>query len=66
MSYGADQAEAYRRVASMVDKVLKGTKPAESRRAADEVRVHYQSERSEADRPDDSAERVGESGKVIK
>ena len=29
MSYGADQAEAYRRVASMVDKVLKGTKPAD-------------------------------------
>ena len=29
MSYGADQAEAYRRVASMIDKVLKGTKPAD-------------------------------------
>jgi len=29
MSYGTDQSEPYRRVASMVDKILKGTKPAE-------------------------------------
>jgi putative tryptophan/tyrosine transport system substrate-binding protein len=29
MSYGTDLAEAYRRVASMVDKILKGTKPAD-------------------------------------
>jgi putative tryptophan/tyrosine transport system substrate-binding protein len=29
MSYGADRTEPYRRVASMIDKILKGTKPAD-------------------------------------
>jgi len=29
MSYGADQAESYRRVAYFVDRILKGAKPAE-------------------------------------
>jgi putative tryptophan/tyrosine transport system substrate-binding protein len=29
MSYGVDQTESYRRVAVMVDKILKGTKPAD-------------------------------------
>jgi putative ABC transport system substrate-binding protein len=29
MSYGPDQVEAYRRLASMVDKILKGNKPAD-------------------------------------
>ena len=29
MSYGADEAEIYRRVAVFIDKILKGTKPAE-------------------------------------
>jgi putative ABC transport system substrate-binding protein len=29
MSYGADLAESYRRVAYFVDRILKGTKPAE-------------------------------------
>jgi putative ABC transport system substrate-binding protein len=29
MSYGADETEPYKRIASMVDKILKGTKPAD-------------------------------------
>jgi len=29
MSYGPDRVELFRRVASMIDKILKGTKPAD-------------------------------------
>ena len=29
MSYGADETEAFKRVAAMIDKILKGAKPAE-------------------------------------
>ena len=29
MSYGADEAESFKRIAVMVDKILKGTKPAD-------------------------------------
>ena len=29
MSYGADETEAFKRVAAMIDKILKGAKPAQ-------------------------------------
>ena len=37
MSYGADEVEPFKRVAAMVDKILKGTKPPDIRRAIDQI-----------------------------
>ena len=45
MPYAANFAERYHRAAYYVDKILKGTKPAELPvRAADEVRADHQPE----------------------
>ena len=60
MSYGADQEEPYRRIASDGRQDPQRRQARRSARgAADQVRVHHQSESGEADRPDDSAECAG-------
>ena len=61
MSYGADLADSYRRVANYVDRIFKGAKPAElpvEQPTKFEMVINL--ENGEADRPDDSAEGAGD------
>ena len=59
MSYGSALGEPIRRVALMVDKILKGTKTADSRRAGETVHTSSEPQNSQANRPHHSAERTG-------
>ena len=63
MSYAPNYADLYRRAAVYVDKILQGAKPADLPvEQPTKVRVRHQPKDCQADRPDDSAQRAGESG----
>ncbi len=63
MTYGVSRSDLTRRAAAYVDKILKGTKPADLPvEQPEKVRFHHQSESGEANRTHDSAECAGAGG----
>jgi putative ABC transport system substrate-binding protein len=63
MAYGPSLYDLHRRAAYVCGQDFEGSKACRSAgRGADKIRIHHQTESSEADRSDDTAQRTGESG----
>jgi len=65
MSYGSDLAEAYSRVVSMIDKILKGTHPVDipvEQPKKFELVINLKAKGCQTDRPDDTPQCLGKSG----
>jgi putative tryptophan/tyrosine transport system substrate-binding protein len=63
MSYSADLAACYRRIASYVDKILKGANPADLPvKQPTKFELVIKSQNRQADRPHRPAECAGEGG----